>query len=178
MLVSPAAFGKPLRHLGRRWKSSPGIQAEFVRAPQALPGKVLPELPGKVLPKCERSWQGFPGKTTEKKLFTLLDLCVSSLRRGHANLLCIVPILTDDPRRESDSHCAKKWIPAQNVVANKTLHFETPLRIDLKEGVTMVRSCTLARPRADCALLSSARTKISLTAIPCRIHRISFDLRS
>lgn len=31
----------------------------------------------------------------EKKLFTLLDLCVSSLRRGHANLLCIVPILTD-----------------------------------------------------------------------------------
>ena len=35
------------------------------------------------------------------KLVTLLDLCVSSLRRGHANLLCIVPILTDDPRRES-----------------------------------------------------------------------------
>ena len=32
---------------------------------------------------------------------TLLDLCVSSLRRGHANLLCIVPIVTDDPRRES-----------------------------------------------------------------------------
>ena len=37
-----------------------------------------------------------------KQLFTLLDLCVSSLRRGHANLLCIVPILTDDPRRESN----------------------------------------------------------------------------
>ena len=37
----------------------------------------------------------------QKELFTLLDLCVSSLRRGHANLLCIVPILTDDPRRES-----------------------------------------------------------------------------
>ena len=33
----------------------------------------------------------------KKKLFTLLDLFVSSLRRGHANLLCIVPILTDDP---------------------------------------------------------------------------------
>ena len=30
-----------------------------------------------------------------------LDLCVSSLRRGHANPLCIVPMLTDDPRRES-----------------------------------------------------------------------------
>ena len=26
---------------------------------------------------------------------------MSSLRRGHGNLLCIVPILTDDPRRES-----------------------------------------------------------------------------
>ena len=34
-------------------------------------------------------------------LFTLLDLRVSSLRRGHANILCIVPILTDDPRSES-----------------------------------------------------------------------------
>ena len=33
----------------------------------------------------------------KKKLFTLLDLCVSSLRRGHANLLCIVPNLTDAP---------------------------------------------------------------------------------
>jgi hypothetical protein len=36
----------------------------------------------------------------KKKLFTLLDLCVSSLRRGHANLLCIVPILTDGTSEE------------------------------------------------------------------------------
>ena len=36
-----------------------------------------------------------------KSLFALLDVCVSSLRRGHAYLLCIVPMLTDDPRRES-----------------------------------------------------------------------------
>ena len=43
-----------------------------------------------------------------KKLFTLLDLCVSSLRRGHANLLCIVPILTDDPRRESKCKIAAR----------------------------------------------------------------------
>ena len=35
------------------------------------------------------------------KFDTPLDLCVSSLRKGHANLLCIVPNLTDDPRRES-----------------------------------------------------------------------------
>ena len=39
-----------------------------------------------------------------KKLDTLIDLCVSSLRRGRANLLCIVPILTDDPRKESNVH--------------------------------------------------------------------------
>ena len=42
------------------------------------------------------------GCMTTKNLFTLLDLCVSSLRRGHANLLYIVPILTDDPQRESN----------------------------------------------------------------------------
>ena len=33
---------------------------------------------------------------------SILDVCVSSLRRGHASLLCVVPILTDDPRRESE----------------------------------------------------------------------------
>ena len=43
-------------------------------------------------------------------LFTLLDLCVSSLRRGHANLLCIVPILTHDPRRESYMLCIYIYI--------------------------------------------------------------------
>ncbi len=49
-----------------------------------------------------RDWLWAHKATKAKKLFTLLDLCVSSLRRGHANLLCIVPILTDDPRRESE----------------------------------------------------------------------------
>ena len=32
---------------------------------------------------------------------TFLDVCASSLRMGQANLLCFVPIFTDDPRRES-----------------------------------------------------------------------------
>ncbi len=27
-----------------------------------------------------------------------LDLCLSSLHEGHANLLCIIPILTDVPK--------------------------------------------------------------------------------
>jgi len=37
------------------------------------------------------------GKFYPKKFGPFLDLCVSSLRRGHANLLCIVPILSDVP---------------------------------------------------------------------------------
>ena len=41
--------------------------------------------------------------TWKKKLVTLLDLCVSSLRRGHANLLCIVPILTDGNLRRGST---------------------------------------------------------------------------
>ena len=45
------------------------------------------------------------GRCQVKKFGTLLDLCVSSLRRGHANLLCIVPILPDVPRRESSMCC-------------------------------------------------------------------------
>ena len=45
--------------------------------------------------------QRTPPLIDDDKLFTLLDVCVSSLRRGHANILCIVPSLTDDPRRES-----------------------------------------------------------------------------
>ena len=47
-------------------------------------------------------WGRMYNACAAKQLVTLLDLCVSSLRRGHANLLCIVPILTDDPRRESE----------------------------------------------------------------------------
>jgi hypothetical protein len=46
-----------------------------------------------------------------KKFGTLLDLCVSSLRRGHANLLCIVPILSDDPQEESKHHCENSHLP-------------------------------------------------------------------
>ena len=35
-------------------------------------------------------------------MFTLLDVCLSSLRRGHANLLRVAPMVPDDPRRESE----------------------------------------------------------------------------
>ena len=42
-----------------------------------------------------RGREGLGGKD-KKKFGTYLDLCVSYLRRGHANLLCIVPILSGD----------------------------------------------------------------------------------
>ncbi len=81
-----------------------------------------------------------------KKLGTLLDLCVSSLRRGHANLLCIVPILTDDPRRESSLEAF--WTNSLAL---------TKLRVQARQVLGQLHS---------------------LTAIPRRMHRISFDLRS
>ena len=37
---------------------------------------------------------------TSRFVCVCVCVCVSSLRMGHANLLYIVPILTDDPRRE------------------------------------------------------------------------------
>ena len=55
-------------------------------------------------------------RPTQKKLCTLLDLCVSSLRRGHANLLCIVPILTDDPRRESAA-VSEKYVSRRSTIS-------------------------------------------------------------
>ena len=41
------------------------------------------------------------GADVQKCLHFSICVCVSSLRKGHANILCIVPKLTDDPRRES-----------------------------------------------------------------------------
>ena len=72
---------------------------------QASPGKVYRGGPECFLTSVHHICGGMGQR---KKLFTLLDLCVSSLRRGHANLLCIVPILTDDPRRESEN--IQSWL--------------------------------------------------------------------
>ena len=50
---------------------------------------------------------GRPDWGFTKELFTLLGLCVSSLRRGHANLFCTVPILTGDPPRKSERRASR-----------------------------------------------------------------------
>ena len=66
-----------------------------------------------------------------KKLVTLLNLCASFLHRGHANLLCIVPILSDDPQRESTGQWAKKVLtllpPAQHQWHGWPLTIDIPL---------------------------------------------------
>ena len=51
-------------------------------------------------------------------------MCVSSLRGGHANLLCIVPILTDDPRRESTSNIKRFKLAAWGFVSGNGSEFE------------------------------------------------------
>ena len=44
------------------------------------------------------------------RLLTLLDLCSSSLRRAHANILCTVPMLADDTRSESKTNRQSVYI--------------------------------------------------------------------
>ena len=63
--------------------------------------------------------------TLPKKLVTLLDLCVSSLRSDHANLLCIVPMLGCTRHPEIVSRpgppwpCKKKWLRFSILVCEK-----------------------------------------------------------
>ena len=59
-------------------------------------------------------------QNSDKKCDTLFDLCVSSLRRGHANLLCIVPILTDDPGRESNHKLQSQYTGAYPLKLKRT----------------------------------------------------------
>ena len=49
---------------------------------------------------------------------TLLDLCVSSLRVSHADLLCTAPIVTDDIR--TDSICVVVFRLQIHIVATFT----------------------------------------------------------
>jgi hypothetical protein len=66
------------------------------------------------------------GAKCQKKFGPFLDLCVSSLRRGHANLLCIVPILSDVSEETVHSASLRliSWCSSgllSEVVLNKTL---------------------------------------------------------
>ena len=92
----PFEIGTVQRRFLRNWNSTEKIPFEIGTVQRRFLSK---------LEQCREDYgnaQTSKARKVTKKLFTLLDLCVSSLRRGHANLLCIVPILTDDPRRESE----------------------------------------------------------------------------
>ena len=98
-------------------------------------------------------------------MFTLLDLCVSSLRRGHANLLCIVPILTDDPRRESKHvhvhvhkhsaqglrYCRVKALPNQPYMT----HINTFYLIDDLWISNLLMDVGVSRTKLGCTVLSA-----------------------
>ena len=94
----------PVQHCHRTLDigcSTPPKSTDFLDTHPRIRGPQYLGLPSRA---TQNPWARDKNRTLKagKKLVTLLDLCVSSLRRGHANLLCIVPILTDDPRRESD----------------------------------------------------------------------------
>ena len=69
---------------------------------------------------------------------------MSSLRRGHANLLCIVPILTDDPRRESTLYklCNLMYmyihVPMISTCAHASAHVPVCLYAHIKASSTQM----------------------------------------
>ena len=74
----------------------------------------------------------------KKKFGPFLDLCVSSLRRGHANLLCIVPILSDVSEGTS---CLLR-------VVYKCCHFTVSLRCGTRALTpSKVKTGAMARPK-------------------------------
>ena len=91
------------------------------------------------------------GERGAKNLVTLLDLCVSSLRRGHANLLCIVPILSDDLRGESESSqrpCkhTQVTIPCIPVRRRRAGAWEARSRPRLRQAAVLSVCCCRPRP--------------------------------
>ena len=72
------------------WKTSPNFSRIVEKEP-------------KLFQDFRRRAQTRPGfwkNEDEKKIWNASRICVSSLRRGHANLLCIVPILVYVHRNE------------------------------------------------------------------------------
>ena len=98
---------------------------------------------------------------TKKTLEPFLELCVSSLRRGHANLLCIVPILSD-VRRQDSLNCrgiygliTKHFQHLRAASYSRTIMLgtangaahDTTCGSDLRPGLSVASSCPRATHR-------------------------------
>lgn len=85
----------------------------------------------------ERKKQRKVREKEKKKLGPLLELCVSSLRRGHTNLLCIVPILSDVSEETLDRPPGQYNILAQTSISNPcgstVLHATTHIDAYIRE---------------------------------------------
>ena len=84
----------------------------------------------------------------------LLYLCVSSLRRGHANLLCIVSIVTGDPRRESRLRDASCYLIVDWFICRKS-HNATLRRLIALNCITLSGFCEESTPFAQALALQS-----------------------
>ena len=78
-----------------------------------------------VLSKCFSS----SGAGGLEIVHTLLDLCVSSFRRDHGNILCIAPMLTDDPRRACSIEINNSILFASVLVFHWFWHFSVAIEL-------------------------------------------------
>lgn len=90
--------GAPLQPRGA-WRLAAAAQQTHLSPACANPTDRLDptDRAAEVLDRLEARAQVRGGRG-KKSIGPFLEQCVSSLRRGHANLLCIVPILTDAPK--------------------------------------------------------------------------------
>ena len=86
--------------------SMPGV---WSRSPNC--GKLTAQIWSRAPPRARHDIDGVTRQTGEinEHMFTPIFLRVSSLRRGHAKFLCSVPMLMDDPRRESMGDDPRRW---------------------------------------------------------------------
>ena len=82
-----------------------------------------------------------------KKIGPFLDLCVSSLRRVHANLLCIVSILSDVPEGTNPVAAGGfiSWCLHPSI-GEVVLNFGIPLRQELGSGGRWIPAVRARKP--------------------------------
>ena len=104
------------------------------------------------------------------KLVALFDLCVSSLRKSHANLLCIVPIVTDDLMTDRWPPPPPQPRPPQTLDhTSENIHMDT-LGIE-RRASSKLSGCDTSTPCADCMCMHFAKPKDDSCGV--RTHALS-----